>query len=77
MEKITTKYPVEIVMNNFESCRDYIKSDSSSSEDALDPLIDHLQGYAVLAASGDNDVGITLRRLDKLVMHGLYGIGIL
>ena len=37
----------------------------------------HIHSHRVEAALGDDDIGILLRRLDKLLVHGLHRSGIL
>ena len=38
-----------------------------------DALHNHHQGHGVLAALGDDDVGVTLGGFHELLVHGLHG----
>ena len=44
---------------------------------AVDMILKHLHGNLIITAFGDDDIGIFLAGLHKLLMHGLHGIDIL
>lgn len=44
---------------------------------AVDMILKHLHGNLIITAFGDDNIGIFLAGLHKLLMHGLHGIDIL